>query len=246
MDTIVLGFFVTSDLIGIYEVAWNLASVLAVFGLSLRRTIFPEISNMDSNNAEGITTLAETGVAYAGLFLIPGLFGSIVLGEIVLSVYSQEFLQGYTILIVLVVARLVSAYKRQLLTVINALNKPDVTFKINAVFFVANIGLNVVLVYLYGWIGAAVASVISALIGFILSYKAIVRITTFRFPLKEIFKQFVSAGIMGLLIYFSAEALEYEFIPSLLLVPVGAMIYFGVMIIISRKFRSTVQSNLPM
>jgi O-antigen/teichoic acid export membrane protein len=245
MDTIVLGFFVTSDLIGIYEIAWNLASVLAIFGFSLSQTIFPEISNMESNDADGIIDLAETGVAYAGLFLIPGLFGSIVLGDIVLSVYSQEFVQGYTILIVLVVARLVSVYMRQILNIIDALNKPKITFKINGVFVVANIGLNVVLVYLYGWIGAAVASVASTLIGFILAYKAIVRLTAFRFPLMEISKQFVSAGIMGVIIYFSAEALAYEFRPSLLLVPFGAIIYFGVMMIISRKLRSTVRSNLP-
>ena len=245
MDTIVLGFFVSSSLIGVYEIAWNLASILAVFGASLNQTIFPEISRMNSNNTEEVADLAETGVAYAGLFLIPGIVGSIVLGEIILSVYSQEFVQGYTVLIILIVARLISTYKNQFLNVIDALNKPRVTFKINAVFIITNISLNIGLVYLYGWIGAAVATATSALVSFVLAYRALTTLTRFRFPVREISKQFIAAGVMGIVIYLSAESLAYEFRPTLLLIPLGAGIYFGVMIGISQRLRSTVISNIP-
>ncbi|MDY6779450.1 MAG: polysaccharide biosynthesis C-terminal domain-containing protein, partial [Halobacteria archaeon] len=114
--------------------------------------------------------LAQTGVAYAGLFLVPGLVGGLVLGEVILSVYSQEFQQGYLVLVLLILARLISTYKNQFVNVIDAINKPDVGFKINAVFVVTNVSLNFVLVYFRGWIGAAVATAVSAAVGCVLAY----------------------------------------------------------------------------
>lgn len=245
MDTIVLGFFVTSDLIGIYEVAWNVASVLAVFGVSINQTLFPEISSLDEEASEEVADLAQTGVAYSGLFLIPGLIGGAVLGEVILSVYSAEFRQGYRILVILILARLISTYKSQFTNVIDGINRPDVSFRIDGVFVTANIVLNVVLVYLYSWIGAAIATGVSALLGAILSYGALVRLTEFRFPIAEVSKQVVSAFIMGIFVYGGAEFLTYELVPSLLLIPIGAAIYFAVLLVISRRFRSTVQNNLP-
>ncbi|ELZ47195.1 polysaccharide biosynthesis protein [Halorubrum coriense DSM 10284] len=245
MDTIVLGLFVTSDLIGIYEIAWNVASVLAVFGVSINQTLFPEISSLDEEASEEVADLAQTGVAYSGLFLIPGLIGGSVLGEVILSVYSAEFRQGYVVLVVLILARLISTYKSQFTNVIDAINRPDVTFRVDGVFVTANIVLNIVLVYLYGWIGAAVATAVSALLGALLSYDALVRLTEFRFPIAEVSKQVVSAFIMGIFIYAGAEFIAYELVPSLFLIPIGALIYFAVLLVISRRFRTIVRNNAP-
>lgn len=245
MDTIVLGFFVTSDLIGIYEIAWNVASVLAVFGGSINQTLFPEISSLNEESSEKIANLAQTGVAYSGLFLIPGLIGGAVLGEVILSVYSAEFRQGYRILVILILARLISTYKNQFTNVIDGINKPDVSFKIDCVFVIANIILNIILVYLYSWVGAAIATAVSALLGAILAYVALIRLTEFGFPAIEVLKQAISAVVMGIFVYGGAEFLAYKLVPSLLLIPIGSTIYFAVLLVVSQRFRSTVQNNLP-
>ncbi|MFC6722783.1 oligosaccharide flippase family protein [Halobacteriaceae archaeon SHR40] len=248
MDTIILGLFVSSSLIGIYEIAWNLASVLAIFGVSISQTLFPEISNLSSEDSEEVTELAQTGVSYAGLFLIPGLVGGFVLGDVILSVYGQEFRQGSLILVILILARLISTYKNQFVNIIDAVNRPDVSFKINGIFVITNISLNFVFVYLYGWIGAAVATVVSAAVGCVLGYISLIRLLEFRFPSAEISKQLFSALVMGAVVYIGVEYLAYSMsmISSLLLIPVGAGIYFGVLATVSSEFKSTVRSNITL
>jgi O-antigen/teichoic acid export membrane protein len=245
MDTLVLGVFVTSDLIGIYEIAWNVASVLAVFGVAINTGLFPEISSLDADETESIAELAQTGVAYAGVFVIPGLVGGLILGEVILSVYSQEFRQGYLILVLLIFARLISTYKNQFVNIIDATNRPDIGFRINAVFVVTNISLNFLLVYVYGWVGAAVATITSAAVGAIIAYGALTRLTAFQFPISEVLKQLVAAVAMGIPVYVGAEYLSYQVLPSLLLVPAGAGVYFGVLLSISLRFRTTVRANIP-
>jgi O-antigen/teichoic acid export membrane protein len=245
MDTLVLGVFVTTDLIGIYEIAWNVASVLAVFGVAINTGLFPEISSLDADETESIAELAQTGVAYAGVFVIPGLVGGLILGEVILSVYSQEFRQGYLILVLLIFARLISTYKNQFVNIIDATNRPDIGFRINAVFVVTNISLNFLLVYVYGWVGAAVATIISAAVGVIIAYGALTRLTAFQFPISEVLKQLVAAVAMGIPVYVGAEYLSYQVLPSLLLVPAGAGVYFGVLLSISLRFRTTVRANIP-
>jgi O-antigen/teichoic acid export membrane protein len=53
MDTLVLAIFVSNSLIAVYEVAWNLASLFAIFGSSISRTLFPEISKLSSEKGIG-------------------------------------------------------------------------------------------------------------------------------------------------------------------------------------------------
>lgn len=245
MDTVVLGFFVTSNFIGIYEIAWSIASVLAVFGGSINQTLFPELSRVDTKDSSVITDLAQTGVTYAGIFLIPGLIGGAILGEVILGVYGSDFRKGYFILVLLIFARLVSTYKDQFTNVIDAINKPKITFKINVVFVVMNISLNLILVYLYGWIGAAVATLGSAFVGTILAYIALRRLIEFRLPIYEISKQAIAAGIMGIIVYLGAEYVSYSMVPSLILIVIGGIVYFIILAGISSEFRNIVENNLP-
>lgn len=46
MDTLVLAFFVSPSLVGVYEVAWTLSNVLALAGGSIQETLFPELSDL--------------------------------------------------------------------------------------------------------------------------------------------------------------------------------------------------------
>jgi len=100
-------------------------------------------------------------------------------------------------------------------------------------------------VYVYGWVGAAVATISSAAVGAILAYVALTRLTAFQFPVSEVFKQLVAAVAMGVPVYAGAEYLEYRMLPSLFLIPLGAGVYFGVLLGISPRFRATIKTNVP-
>lgn len=245
MDTVILGFFVTSSAIGIYEVAWNLASVLAVFGNAVSQSLFPAVSALSSRDERtAVSSLANDALAFSGLFIIPGLVGALAVGRSVLAIYGPEFTSGYVVLVVLVGARLVYVYESQFVNVLNAIDRPDVAFRVSVVFIVTNLVLNVVLIAEFGLIGAAVATGLSGVLGLALGYRALLAHVSVTVPIAEIAKQWAAAGAMGTLIYAGQLLLGMEDLTALVLVPVGAAVYFSVLSALSTRFRSVVRSNL--
>ncbi|WP_254765136.1 polysaccharide biosynthesis C-terminal domain-containing protein [Natrinema marinum] len=247
MDTIILAVFVSHSLIAVYEIAWNLASLLAIFGSSISKTLFPEMSKLSSEgeSADQISGLLRVSLAYSGLFIIPGLTGAALVGDIVLTIYGSGFEMGYYILLVLTFARLLYGYMGQFLSTIDALDYPDLTFSVNAIFVAVNLSLNILLTWQFGWYGAAAATTLSAGIGLLLGYHYANRVIDVILPVNEIAKQCLSAGIMATVVLV-ARVMVGDSLPVIgVLVIVGATVYFSVLLVLSQEFRTTVEDNLP-
>lgn len=252
MDTIVLGFFVSAGLIGVYEIAWNIASFMAIFSVAISQTLFPEISDASSDERlQEVSSYLQDGVTYCGLFLIPGLFGSLLLGEQILRIYGEEFTRGVYVLTLLILARLIYSYQRQFTTTLDSIDRPDLAFRINATFITSNILLNIVLIWLYGWIGAAVATVCSAVIGLSVGFWYVRLHVPFDVPVIEISKQWIAAAVMAFGVGGLIRALELVHQPitipvAIVLVGFGAGIFFAALIGLSEDFRTTMANNIPL
>jgi O-antigen/teichoic acid export membrane protein len=247
MDTIILAVFVSNSLIAVYEIAWNLASLFAIFGSSISATLFPEMSDIASGDgtADEIAGLLRVSLAYSGLFIIPGLVGAALLGDVVLTIYGPDFDTGYYILLVLTFARLLYGYMGQFLSTINALDHPELTFYVNAIFVAVNLALNVVLTWQFGWYGAAAATTISAALGLLLGYHYAAQLVNVTVPIGEIAKQCLAAATMTVFVL-AARVLVGDSLPIVVvLVGFGAGVYFATLLVLSREFRTTVADNLP-
>jgi O-antigen/teichoic acid export membrane protein len=252
MDVIVLGLFVSQALVGVYSVAWNIAQFLVLFSGSITNTLFPEMSRLSSEgDPNAVSGLVEKSLTYGGLFLIPGLVGGALLGERILRLYGPEFPRGATVLVVLIVANLIHGYQKQLLSTLNGIDRPDLAFRVNGAFVVANLCLNLVLVYLYGWLGAAVATAVSAGVSYVLSHVYVRSIVDFSFPGREIASQVAASVVMGCVVYGGIRIeetfalLRSNVVLVLALVVVGAGAYFASLLVLSAEFRETVARNLP-
>jgi O-antigen/teichoic acid export membrane protein len=252
MDIIILGLFVSQSLIGIYSIAWNISQFLVIFSGSITNTLFPEMSRLSNEeDPSAVSSLVEKSLTYGGLFLIPGLFGGALLGEQLLRLYGSEFSQGATILVVLIVAQLIHGYQKQLTNTLNGIDRPEMAFRVNGVFIVANLLLNVVLIYLYGWIGAALATAISGGISTVVSYAYVNSIIDFSFPGMEILYQIVASIVMACVVYGGLwventfALLQNNIVLVLTLVILGAGVYFVSLLTLSVDFRETVARNLP-
>ena len=252
IDVIVLGFFVPAGLIGIYSIAWSIAKFLDIFGASISTTLFPEMSKLSSeDDLKAVSGLTADALSYAGLILIPGLVGTATVGDRLLAIYGENFPEGATILVILTVALLVYTYNKQLLNTLNAVDRPDLAFRSNGIFIVSNAVLNVVLVYEYGWTGAAVATALSAGVGLAVSYYYARSLVVFSFPVAEVGRQGIAALGMGAVVFYVRQFGETHWIAEVneafvvLLVAVGASVYFGLLFAISKQFRTTVRDNLP-
>lgn len=247
MDTIVLGFFVSSALIGVYEVSWTLASTLALVSTSVRKTLFPELSELGvDDDYDRVHHYLEEGLVFTGVFAIPGFFGAAVLGPRVLKIYSPEFTQGATVLLVLVVARTLASYGRQFLSAINAIDHPEVAFRINLAFVVANLALNVALVWQFGWYGAAAATTLSAAVSLALGYRALGRlIGRPRVPTGEILRQVGAGAAMAAAVLAATTVAPRNHYATVALVGLGAGVYVAVLVTVSARVRQKAWALLP-
>lgn len=251
-DIIVLGFFVSSAFIGIYAVAWNIAQFLMLFSGALKSTLFPEISSISSQkDPQAAADLIRQSLVHGGLFLIPGVVGAGIVGERILRIYGSEFTQGAVVLFVLVLANLFMGYQNQILSALEAVDRPDLSFQVNIVFVLGNLSLNVVLIYLYGWTGAAVATAVSVAASLVLAYHYLSTVIDIDLPVVEITRQWLSALVMGGVVY-GAVAIEnavavvgYNLLTVVIAVGVGAGVYFAMLLTLSSQFRATVNRNLP-
>jgi len=251
-DIIVLRVFVSSGLIGVYAAAWYIAEFLILFSGALSSTLFPEMSSLSAEeDSKAVARLVEQSLSFGGLFLIPGLFGGALLGERILRIYGPAFPKGTTVLTVLIVANLLMGYQNQLLNMLNAVDRPDLAFRVNIVFVGINITLNVVLIYLYGWIGAAIATAASVAASLVVAYYHVDAIIDFELPAREIAKQWFAAVLMagvvyvGLWIETTYGLLNHNAATVGLLVVLGSSTYFAILLAISVEFRAVVNQNVP-
>jgi O-antigen/teichoic acid export membrane protein len=247
VDIAVLGFFVTSNLVAIYQVAWTIGAFFTLFGSSVTRAVFPEISELSSDESyEAVGNLVTTSLAFSGLFLLPGLGGVLVLGDLVLSLYGSEFVRGTQVLPILIVAQLLYVYQRQLTNSLGAIDRPDLSFRVNGLFIVSNVVLNVVLVTYSGWIGAAVATVLATGIGLSVAYRLLSNILSIEVieSLMEVLRQILATAVMVVLVFGLRQIIGESLVAMTAMIVAGGCIYFGVLTLLSPRFRGVVGRNL--
>ncbi|SDK72311.1 oligosaccharide flippase family protein [Natronorubrum texcoconense] len=239
-DTLVLGFFVASALIGIYEVSWQVSGIFFFVGLAVSSTLLPNVSELWTNGERArVERLVESSLVYAGIIAIPGFVGAIFVGEELLSYFGEEFTAGYAVLLVLIFARVIHSYEIILEKLVHALDRPVLMFKANVVFIALAVVLNVALIASFGWQGAAVATSLAMLTKTALVYVYSSRLLEITVPTREIGMQVVSAGIMGLALLFSPFNVD-TLVGLVLAVGLGTVVYVVSLLALTERIRRDV------
>ncbi|WGI17545.1 flippase [Methanonatronarchaeum sp. AMET-Sl] len=238
-DTIVLGLFVTPAYIGIYEVAWSISGLFYFVASAVGAVLFPNVSYLASKGKTNeIRDIIEEALIYVPIIAFPGLIGAAIIGEGVLRLYGEEFTIGYIVLAILIFARIGNTFKSVMAKIINGMDRPDLSFRVYGVFLVLNLSLNFILVYMVGWVGAAVATAFSISIAALLAYWYLDNLIGLSLPLGELGKEVGAALAMGLFLYPVSQALTpLSMFETIALVVLGTLVYFGVLLSISKKIR---------
>lgn len=245
-DTAVLGLFVTSSLIGIYEVAWTLSATLILVSKSIQHTLFPEFSDLSTDDSyEQIHHLLNEGLVFTGVFCLPGLVGAALVGPRILAIYDGAFRAGATVLVVLVYAQLVAAFGEQFISAINAIDRPEVAFRVSGAFIAVNVVLNVALVSTYGWEWAAAATALSATGLLVVGFGVITRlIGRPSLPWMEFGSQVIAALGMGGILLAVRDTVPAGHYWTVALVILAAGVYLGLLVSLSTRVRNKAVSLL--
>ncbi|MDS0281737.1 lipopolysaccharide biosynthesis protein [Haloarcula onubensis] len=247
LDTIFLSFFVGASLIGIYEAAWGIASMLAIASASISQTLFPEVSDLSTDEGyDRIRHYLDEALAFSGIFIIPGLAGAAIIGQRVLEFYRPEFGQGSTVLLVLIAAYMADTFASQFTNVINGVDRPDAAFRVNVVFILVNAVLNGVLIWWMGWYGAAIATAVSSWLRAVVGYVVLRRIIDeVSVPVGQLARQALAAVLMAAVVYPVVPFAPSGRLGTVLLAGLGAVVYATLVLALAPRVRTKARMFFP-
>jgi O-antigen/teichoic acid export membrane protein len=233
LDIIILGFFVSSDQIGVYGIVYGLVQFGLLASTVLGRNILPEVSNLTStDDTETSEQLLYRVLSYSTLFTFPILAGSFVIADrLLLDIYDLD--TGALPLLVLAAGTVAYSVYNQLHQLIYGLDKPKYAFLLSSLSTSINAVIAVLLIPFIGILGAAIStslSMLAALIGgmyVVIVYSDI----TVRLPLRPWGLQAASAVIMGVVVFAIKSHVEYQTrFYSAGLVLVGGVVYLSLVV----------------
>jgi len=199
-DIVMLGFFRTSQEVGLYSAGQRIIQLLYTLPMILAISFFPILSRFIGQKDNVKTRLLmERGMVAVFFLAIPIAVGGVILGkEIINFLYGSEYLAAtfsFQILILTVLlifpAMLIGNY-------ILAYNKQRKITPYAILGAVGNIVLNAILIPRFGIVGAAVATLSSQIIYYSLTWRLAKKINNF-LTLCYLKKIIAAAILMGIL-----------------------------------------------
>lgn len=160
IDTFVIGLFLGPTFVAGYEIAWRITKLTTLLSKVIGKTIFPQISEWDATDErERIQEILPDALLGSIVFVVPAVFGIVLLGEEIIGLmFGQEYTFAVGAAAILMASKVFDAVSDIESRVLLGMGRPADIARAVTVFVIVNLGGNLVLVSLYGIVGAAVAT----------------------------------------------------------------------------------------
>lgn len=247
-DILIIRAFVGAGAVGVYTVAQQLAMPAAMFAGSIRDALSVKSSGVDSAGGEVRADLENT-MSYTGLLAIPLFFGALAIPKALLAIFGETF-TGAPVLAVagLALFQVFNVYRLPFEAVIEGTDRPGIIFRVNVGILVVHLPLAVGLGYTVGLLGVILSTILAEGVR-VVAYQFVAHREYGGVVLTRPMGEQVLAGVV---MYVAVEALTgsvvsiTDWLWLLVVVGIGAAVYFLALLGISRHFRETLRHTLPM
>jgi O-antigen/teichoic acid export membrane protein len=215
IDKLMIGYFWDAKRVGYYFTVQQIYVIVTILASSIGAVLFPTISEYHSKNklieVNKIIHLAER---YISMIIIPPIVLIIVFANPVIEIMlTKSYLPAASVMIILLIYAFIYSLKMPYTAMISGMNKPLLGAKIGAVICIVNISLNYLFIPQHGVLsifgingpaGAAVATVISSLVGFIGYLLAAKKLTGLKIFQNHTPRHIIAGVVMGGVLYFIA------------------------------------------
>jgi O-antigen/teichoic acid export membrane protein len=186
IDILMLGFFKTTFEVGIYDIAIKFSILAGIALLGINAIATPKFSEFySSKDFKGLKRIVRWSSKFIFWTTIPVLMILIFFPKQLLSIYGEEFTQASSALVILALGQLVSSLSGSVGNILKMTDHHKLFQFIMIGALLLNICLNVVLIPIYGIVGAAIATSSSIafynLMGVFFVYKKL-NLISFYFP----------------------------------------------------------------
>lgn len=234
IDVIVIGFFLTSTHVGAYEMAWRIAGAVTMLSGTIAFTVFPQVSKWDAEqNIDKIEELLPKALTASFFLVIPALFGTVVLSQEILGIlFGDEFVIASLVLITFMVVNLIQAVTVITSRVLRAIGHPKLVAKARMVSITLNVSLNILFVWLFGIVGAAIATGFAFTVFSYLVLLYLKRYIRIHFWYYEIGWFVFASSVMALIVLSIKLSMGIESLPQLFaVIGLGVTIYITILLI---------------
>lgn len=233
-DVLIIGLFLSQAHVGAYEIAWQVSSIVLLFSGTLATSIFPQVSQWEKEGArDRIEDLVTEALIPSVVFVIPAFFGVVLLSEEILGiVFGSEYTIAAGALILLMVDKVFQAVQVIIGRTLQAIDRPDQAARASLAAIVSNVGLNIIFVWKFGLVGAAVATVTSSLLNDLLHMYYLNENITIHIEWSDILWCFLSSIVMFVVIFGVKSVVNINTLLELLVVIlIGVLLYTPILIL---------------
>ena len=237
-DYFLIGRFFTSELLGIYTLAYRLPELLIITSLNvLGGVFFPAFSTIQ-NQPEELKKSFLTATKYVQLLVTPMCLGMIVAADPIIRIaFGEQWLEAIPLMQILSLYTLVLSIGYHVGDVYKAIGRPDILIKLSIPILI----IRVTAIWLgsqQGLMGVALGHLIATCVELII--RTIVTIRVVKISLLDILKQltaFIGGGVLLIVtIPILNATINLQPLPRLISVGLaGALAYIGTTWFIERK-----------
>ncbi len=204
-DTLVIGFFLGSESVGIYSAGYTIGIILTILRMPLLLALSPLISKLlDQGRIDEVKKYLKYSLEYGLMIAIPAAVGLSILGKQMLHIFTtSEFAHEGQVVIPLVAASMLlyQVYGIMGQEVLKVIKQTRILPGIWLLATVVNLGLNLLLIPLFD-------SIIMAAVSTLLAYFIITGITVYyssrKFAIEvdslKLIKSLIASGMMAVVI----------------------------------------------
>ncbi len=201
-DQLMLGVLAGPIPVASFNMASRVINFVEVPTFTVASVVFPQSAlRSKQQGPESVRQLYEKSVAAILAFLLPVVLFVLLFPEIIiLLIAGKDYLENAFLLQIVIFYSLFIPFARQFGTIMDSIDRPHLNFYLILGLAVVNIGINYLLIARFGVIGAAFATLLTYVLGFIVNqiilYK-LLNVNTLRVfkYIPEFYKQGFSYGV---------------------------------------------------
>lgn len=208
IDIIMLDFFTTKEEVGLYSAAYKLIMPFIMIGAVYFDVVFPIMARFFKESKEKLETVVNISAKI--MFPLSFLFGVLITlaaKDIILIFYGEEYIQSVKFFEITIWIAVVIYWNMVYARVMWVAKKEKEYIYIIGFQAVINIGMNYLLIPIYGGIGAAISTIISELVGLYFYFRVTNTILRVRF-----LENFLKPFLIGVVIFTLGLIFDYNFI----------------------------------
>jgi O-antigen/teichoic acid export membrane protein len=213
---------------------------------AISTSLFPQISQCDAQDAtDRIESVLPTALLPGILLVIPAIIGTIVLSRDLLRIlFGSEFTVAWLVLIILSGEKLFQSLHSVFGSALQGIDRPDLDAYSTMASAAVNLTLNIILVWQFGIVGAAIATTVASAVLMIFQLRYLRDHIKIKLPIREAIWSTVSSLVMGVSIYGLQSVYGINSILNLVIVVVFGATIYAIVAFTYRPIRTTTQRTL--